>query len=172
MSVSSVFQSCMTRRLQTKRGFFYPDWPASPSGPFYPLVDLAQARLHSLGRFRTRRPLSILASATAGIRRRDDLPPFFNPLSPLAAPEEAGKKQGPLGRSVFSRPLSLPSGIFLPFLVPLRGGWYTPVPIPYSKLAVILAQRVAFPFAFGYFRKYGFLAAVSLPFFGRISSGM
>ena len=157
------FSELYDEKVTNKERFFYPGLAGVAIGAFFILVDLAQARLHSLGRFpHPPFPLSILASATAGIGEEMIFRLFLIPFLLWLLRKKPANNGAFWGVAVFSA-LVFAFGHF-PSLFVLYGVDGIHQFPSLILLAVILLNGLLSLFAAGYFRKYGFLAAVSLHF--------
>ncbi len=157
------FPELYDEKITNKERFFIPGLAGAAIGAFFILADLVQAQFHSLGRFpHPPFPMSILASATAGIGEEMIFRLFLIPCLLWLLRKKPTNNWAFWGAAVFSA-LAFAFGHFPSFFIlyGLKGFNELPFVI---LLAVVLLNGVLSLFAAGYFRKYGFLAAVSLHF--------
>ena len=157
------FPELYDEKITNKQRFFLPGLAGAAIGVFFILVDLAQAQFHSLGRFpHPPFPTAIVASATAAVGEEMIFRLFLITFLLWLIRKKPTSNGAFWSVAVFSALAfafgHLPSLFILFGLEGING-----LPFPFLS-AVVLLNGVLSLFAAGYFRKYGFLAAVSLHF--------
>ena len=157
------FPELYAEKITNKERFLYPGLAGAAIGVFFIFADLVQAQFHPLGRFpHPPFPMSIVASATAGIGEEMIFRLFLIPFLLWLLRKKPANNGAFWGVAIFSA-LAFAFGHFPSLLI--LYGLKSISELPFAIfLAVVLLNGVVSLFAAGYFRKYGFLAAVSLHF--------